>query len=163
MTLSEKIMELRKSKRLSQEQLAELLGVSRQSVSKWETGESLPELERLTGLSSIFEVSTDYLLKPSEINDLSIRTNKLEKNQQELAQQVNSKDKQHFRILSCVLIYLIAFAIILLSPLLIVMFRFETPFAFSPLPLVLFVLIIATAVSILVNMKHDKNINNEDY
>lgn len=62
MNLSEKIFELRKARGLSQEQLAEKLGVSRQSVSKWELGESSPETERLTVLSKVFNVTTDYLL-----------------------------------------------------------------------------------------------------
>ena len=64
MNLSTKIYELRKAKGMSQEKLAELVGVSRQSISKWESGETIPELERLVELSRIFEVTTDYLLKP---------------------------------------------------------------------------------------------------
>lgn len=61
--LSDKIMELRKRNGMSQEALAEKLDVSRQSVSKWETGESVPDLDRIIKLSEIFGVSTDYLLK----------------------------------------------------------------------------------------------------
>ena len=67
MNLSTKIYELRKAKGMSQEKLAELVGVSRQSISKWESGETIPELERLVELSRIFEVTTDYLLKPGEL------------------------------------------------------------------------------------------------
>ncbi|HJH07958.1 MAG TPA: helix-turn-helix domain-containing protein [Fusobacterium ulcerans] len=48
---------------MSQEKLAQLLGVSRQSVSKWELGQSLPEIDKIIQLSNIFEVTTDYLLK----------------------------------------------------------------------------------------------------
>lgn len=62
MHLSENIMQLRKAAGLSQEQLAEQIGVSRQTVSKWETGQSAPELEKLLALSRIFGVSTDTLL-----------------------------------------------------------------------------------------------------
>lgn len=62
MELSEKILQLRKALGLSQEQLAEQVGVSRQSISKWETGQSVPELEKLVALSRIFAVSTDELL-----------------------------------------------------------------------------------------------------
>ncbi len=61
--LSDKIMELRKRNGMSQEALAEKLDVSRQSVSKWETGESVPDIDRIIKLSEIFGVSTDYLLK----------------------------------------------------------------------------------------------------
>lgn len=78
MNLSTKIYELRKAKGMSQEKLAELVGVSRQSISKWESGETIPELERLVELSRIFEVTTDYLLKPGEMDELTIRTEKLE-------------------------------------------------------------------------------------
>jgi len=62
MTLHEKIYELRKKNGLSQEALAESLGVSRQSVSKWETGEAIPEVAKLVALSRLFGVTTDYLL-----------------------------------------------------------------------------------------------------
>lgn len=62
MKISVKIHQLRKQKGLSQEQLAELLGVSRQSVSKWESGQTKPDLDKIIPLSSIFNVSTDYLL-----------------------------------------------------------------------------------------------------
>lgn len=63
MQLSEKIMDLRKRSGWSQEELAERLGISRQSVSKWETGESVPDLERIIRMSELWQVSTDYLLK----------------------------------------------------------------------------------------------------
>lgn len=66
MTLSEKILMLRKQKGWSQEELAERLGVSRQSVSKWESGNSLPDLNRILDLSRLFEVTTDFLLKDEE-------------------------------------------------------------------------------------------------
>lgn len=59
MTLHEKIYELRKKNGLSQEALAESLGVSRQSVSKWETGEATPEVSKLLSLSKLFGVTTD--------------------------------------------------------------------------------------------------------
>ena len=63
MKLSEKLYWLRKRSGLSQEQLAERLDVSRQAVSKWESGVSVPESEKLVVISSYFNVSVDYLLK----------------------------------------------------------------------------------------------------
>lgn len=66
MHLSQKIMELRKQRGWSQEDLAEELGVSRQSISKWEQGLSMPELEKIIKLGEVFQVSTDYLLKDTE-------------------------------------------------------------------------------------------------
>ena len=63
MILAEKIQALRKQNNWSQEELAVKLGVSRQSVSKWESGTSIPDLERIIKISRVFGVSTDYLLK----------------------------------------------------------------------------------------------------
>ena len=63
MILAEKIMKLRKQQGWSQEELAMKLGVSRQSVSKWESGASIPELDKILQLGELFGVSTDFLLK----------------------------------------------------------------------------------------------------
>ena len=63
MILAEKIMQLRKKAGWSQEELAEQLGVTRQSVSKWEGAQSLPDLEKILQMSRLFGVSTDFLLK----------------------------------------------------------------------------------------------------
>ncbi len=67
--LQEKIFELRKKGGMSQEELAEKLGVSRQSVSKWESGASTPDLDKIVELSRLFEVSTDYLIKDESSAD----------------------------------------------------------------------------------------------
>lgn len=68
MNIADKILKLRKEKGLSQEALAEALGVSRQSVSKWESGAALPDTDKIIAMSELFGVSTDYILKndPSE-------------------------------------------------------------------------------------------------
>ncbi len=66
MTVAEKILKLRKEKGLSQESFAEQLGVSRQSVSKWESGTAVPDTEKILAMSELFGVSTDYLLKNEE-------------------------------------------------------------------------------------------------
>ncbi len=63
MILADKIIELRKRAGMSQEELAEKLNVSRQAVSKWESAQSTPDLNRILQLSELFGVSTDYLLK----------------------------------------------------------------------------------------------------
>lgn len=66
MTLAEKIMALRTEKGLSQGELADRMGVSRQSVSKWETGASTPDLDKLIFLSEFFGVTLDALAKGEE-------------------------------------------------------------------------------------------------
>lgn len=66
MTFSEKISALRKQKGWSQEELAEKLMVTRQAVSKWESAQSMPDLDKLVQLSEALGVSTDYLLKDEQ-------------------------------------------------------------------------------------------------
>lgn len=63
MSFSEKLMELRRSKGWSQEQLGDKLGVTRQTVSKWELGSTTPEMEKLAAISDLFGITTDELIK----------------------------------------------------------------------------------------------------
>ena len=66
MRFEEKIQSLRKEKGLSQEELAEKLGISRQAIAKWEAGLSYPDVDNLITLSGLFHISIDSLLKPEE-------------------------------------------------------------------------------------------------
>lgn len=66
MNLSDRIQYLRKARGISQEGLADQLGVSRQAVSKWESEQSMPDLDKIISMSDYFEVTTDYLLKGME-------------------------------------------------------------------------------------------------
>ncbi|WP_346936593.1 helix-turn-helix transcriptional regulator [Clostridium sp.] len=68
MSLGEKLLYLRKKEGLSQEDVAEKLGVSRQTVSKWETDQTVPELIKAKLLSQLYNVSYDYLISGSHIN-----------------------------------------------------------------------------------------------
>lgn len=68
MDFTEKLQKLRKSNGMSQEKLAEAVGVSRQAVSKWESGQSYPELDKLIALSELFQISLDSLIKDENIN-----------------------------------------------------------------------------------------------
>ena len=63
MTIGQKITQLRASADISQEQLSETLGVSRQSVSKWETDQALPQIDKVLQLAELFNISTDELLR----------------------------------------------------------------------------------------------------
>ncbi|MGN1086210.1 MAG: helix-turn-helix domain-containing protein [Porcipelethomonas sp.] len=71
MKFSEKVRNLRIQSGMSQEGLAEKLDVSRQTVSKWESGGSFPEIEKLIALSDLFDVSIDYLLRDKQINSIA--------------------------------------------------------------------------------------------
>jgi transcriptional regulator with XRE-family HTH domain len=66
MRIEENILELRKNNNLSQEDLAVKMGVSRQSVSKWETGQSAPDLKNIIKLSEIFNITVDELIKDKD-------------------------------------------------------------------------------------------------
>lgn len=69
MEFREQLMELRKQRGWSQEQLGAKIGVTRQTVSKWETGDTTPELAKLIELSSLFEISVDRLIGIEERKD----------------------------------------------------------------------------------------------
>ncbi|MBR3818929.1 MAG: helix-turn-helix transcriptional regulator [Clostridia bacterium] len=66
MTFGERLYKLRKDKNISQEELADLLDVSRQSISKWENDNAYPEMTRLLFMSDFFNVSLDYLMRGVE-------------------------------------------------------------------------------------------------
>lgn len=66
MELYERLSDLRKRAGLSQEELAERLDVSRQAVSKWESGASSPDIHHVMRLGELYQVSTDYILRGSE-------------------------------------------------------------------------------------------------
>ena len=73
--LADRIQQLRKQNSLSQEQLADKLHVSRQAVSKWESAQSQPDLDKILAMSELFQVSTDYLLKGVQ-PELTVRPKK---------------------------------------------------------------------------------------
>ena len=66
MEFNNRLYQLRKRKGLSQEELASRLNVSRQTVSKWEIGDSAPDMEKLIAMSELFDVSLDYLMLGKE-------------------------------------------------------------------------------------------------
>ena len=144
MNFSEKILALRKANDLTQEQLAEKLDVSRQSISKWESGQAVPELEKIVALSAIFDVTTDYLLKSSEMDDLSVKTEMLEKQQQMML----IREQKRQQILWCVM-YSLAVYLIFLAVYIIGHFYFEI---WNP-SVIFAEFLIATAVVILICVK----------
>ncbi len=97
MKLSEKIIALRKANGMTQEELAAICNVSRQSISKWEANIALPETEKLLTLGDTFRVSMDILLKDeltlNEISDVrSCGSNALHKKKQELYEGILIKE-----------------------------------------------------------------------
>ncbi|MCI6467245.1 MAG: helix-turn-helix domain-containing protein [Faecalicatena sp.] len=144
MEFSERLLTLRKGMDLTQEQLAEKINVSRQSVSKWESGQAVPELEKIVALSEVFDITIDYLLKPSEIDELSVKTEMLEKQQQ----QILIRERKQKRLVRCIAyatgIYLLFLAVFLIGH-----FYFEI---WNP-SVVFAEFIIATAIVICISIK----------
>lgn len=73
MNLGEKIILLRKQKGITQEKLAEVINVTRQTISKWELNQSTPDLEYLAAISEYFGVTTDYLILPLTLSIVDLR------------------------------------------------------------------------------------------
>ncbi len=97
MILADKIIDLRKKNGWSQEELASQLGVSRQSVSKWESSQSIPDLDRILKMSDIFGVSTDYLLKDdAEPIDDAAPTVDAPQASDETARLITMEDAYHY-------------------------------------------------------------------
>lgn len=148
MEFAEKLIALRKSRELTQEQLAEQLNVSRQSISKWENGQVIPETEKLIELSRMFDVTMDYLLKPSEIDELSAKTEMLEHQQKQMLVREQRRAQMFKNIMYSVSIYLIFFAVYCVG-----YFYFEI---WNP-SVILAELVIATAIVIFMWAKNMSN------
>ena len=85
MNISERLFNLRKNKNLSQEELANILGVSRQTISKWETGESTPDFDKIIPLCEFYGITSDELLSGKK--DI-VEAKKEEKNEHPIVSQV---------------------------------------------------------------------------
>lgn len=97
MNLSAKLQLLRKKNGLSQEELAERLGISRQAISKWESGQSTPDLNKLILLSEIYNVTIDSLVKDSDEYDIlqdSLNNNNIDDSDRKNTTNDNSKNTQ---------------------------------------------------------------------
>ena len=112
MILADKIIELRKKNGWSQEELADVLNVSRQSVSKWESAQSIPDMNRILKMSEVFGVSTDYLLKdemdaPEYLaqpeSDSSLRSVSMEEAQDFLTVKEKNARQVSLGVLLCIL------------------------------------------------------------
>ncbi len=100
MKFHEKLIKLRKSKGLSQEELAEMLDVSRQAISRWELESTLPDVPNLIKISEIFGVSTDYLVHDDYESDEDIpiakeKQKKVEEKDETIATTNNKHKKLH--------------------------------------------------------------------
>lgn len=96
MSFSDNLRQARKNKGLSQDQMAEVLGVSRQSVSKWESNIALPELDRIADISKLLGVTTDFLLIGSKEDENSMEKTKAS------SQCILIKSFDHKSVVNCI-------------------------------------------------------------
>lgn len=115
MNFGEKIFELRKEKKLSQEEVADKLNVTRQTVSKWETNQSTPDFDKIVPLCELFEITTEELLtgKKTEVNNAS------DKEQEVIQEKVITKEdvrrKSAEVVSTSVFIYIVAVAFLMVG------------------------------------------------
>ena len=155
MKLAEKIYNLRKEKGWSQETLAEQIKVSRQSISKWESGQALPEIEKIIELSTIFQVTTDYLL----LDENTTKSQKIELTEDEKDRYY--KEVKSFGRWQVIHIFIVALAIYL------VFAGSSFPAEFTTWIWLTFILLIASAFAIskaltIKKQYLDKVIGNEE-
>ena len=108
MTLGEKIAKQRKELNYTQEQLADILGVSRQSISKWESDIAYPETDKLIELGKLFDCSMDYLLKEEVTEKSGAQTSDFTEKIKEISRNVmteknNRKAKGILKIIGIIL------------------------------------------------------------
>ena len=114
MNLGEKLFELRKTKNLTQDEVAEKLNVTRQTVSKWETNQSTPDFDKILPLCELYEISTEELLKgeKQEKSEESNYNNEEKKNKNNYENMTKNQIKQKTAEVVCssILIFIVAVA-----------------------------------------------------
>ena len=117
MTLGEKIARQRKELNYTQEQLADILGVSRQSISKWESDIAYPETDKLIELGKLFDCSMDYLLKEEVTEKSGAQTSDFTEKIKEISRKVmtgknKGKAKKILKIIGIILAVVLTIDII---------------------------------------------------
>lgn len=114
MTIGVKIQNLRKQRGLSQEQLAEAVGVSRQAVSKWEAEQSVPDIDKIILISDYFGVTTDYILRNEEMPcmETAQSTNK----NKEKDESTENKKKSALLLAVSVMLYILCVVPVIVIP-----------------------------------------------
>lgn len=113
MNLGEKLFELRKAKKLTQDEVAERLNVTRQTVSKWETNQSTPDFDKILPLCELYDISTDELLKgerQEKSEKINYNNEENNKNSYENMTKNQIKQKTAEVVCSSILIFIIAIA-----------------------------------------------------
>lgn len=112
MTIGTKIQTLRKQHGLSQEQLAETLGVSRQAVSKWEAEQSVPDVDKIVLICDYFGVTTDYILRNEELpkteQEHEPQFDNLVQNKYNISENEEKKKKSALLLAVAIMLYIIS-------------------------------------------------------
>ena len=109
MTLGERLMNLRKEKHLSQEEVANILNVTRQTVSKWELDQSLPDFDKIMPLCKLYEISSDELLTGNKTDKEVVEY------EEEDEEEKSNKEKRAGGLFVGILFYVVAIAWIMTS------------------------------------------------
>lgn len=117
MTLGEKIAKQRKELNYTQEQLADMIGVSRQSIIKWESDSAYPETDKLIRLGKLFDCSMDYLLKEEVTEKSGVQSAGFAEKVEEISQKVmtdknKGRAKKVLKIIGIILAVVLAIDII---------------------------------------------------
>lgn len=113
MNLGERLFELRKTKSLTQDEVAEKLNVTRQTVSKWETNQSTPDFDKIVPICELFEIGVEELLTGKKEEKQEKNEEQEEKKEKELTKQ-EAKEKSAKVVSGSVFIYILAIALIMI-------------------------------------------------
>lgn len=125
MALGEKIAKQRKELNYTQEQLADILGVSRQSISKWESDIAYPETDKLIELGKLFDCSMDYLLKEEVTEKSGVQTSSITEKVEKIRRKVMT-DKNKGKVKKVLKIIGIIFAVFLTIDIISIIFYLFT-------------------------------------
>jgi len=113
MNIGQKLYELRKNKNLSQEEVADILKVTRQTVSKWETNQSVPDFDKIVPICELYDISADELLRGEKIASPMVEGNSIETRSEDSIE--NYKKKRAIGIAQGIFLYFVAIAWIMIS------------------------------------------------
>lgn len=156
MNMADKIFDLRKSKGWSQEELAEKMGVSRQSISKWESTAAMPDINRIVELAEIFGVTTDYLLKdnheeiPVKVVDTENKIHHYLVSREEMNDFFQAKIDEGKRIGLGVMLTVFSPALLIILPSLAETSSFLTKRIATGIGILMLLVMVASAISIFI-------------
>lgn len=153
MTIGTKIQNLRKQRGMSQEQLAEALGVSRQAVSKWEAEQSVPDIDKIISICDYFGVTTDYILRNAELPQTEPQSEPIVENIYISENKVDEENAEKQKKSALLLAVAIVLYILCVSPVIIIQ---------NEIGIVLMFVMIAVATGIIVYRSTLNRKNNDD-